>query len=169
MAPRTVMMPALPPELAVVAAKHCWPLGRSVAAAWAGIAPNMACARNVSAVKTRMIVPTPDGLIFLAIAYALMLFAVLSESKIVWLVLIFIAYEFEWMRAIPAAWHELSTTDKGWYVACMFLIGLTLGLGSELLSGLRRWQRKRVSPGSESRESVAQERIDTARRISFRG
>src|SRR5258708_29856482 len=36
MAPRTVMMPALPPELAVVAAKHCWPLGRRVAAAWAG-------------------------------------------------------------------------------------------------------------------------------------
>src|SRR5258708_25414483 len=117
MARRTVMMPALPPALAVEAAKHCWPLGRSVAAAWAGIAPRTACARSASAVKARMIVPTPDGLIFLAIAYALMLFAVCMERISVWLVLLFIGYQLEWFKAIPFALHELSTIDTWWLIA----------------------------------------------------
>jgi hypothetical protein len=116
-----------------------------------------------------MIAPTPDGFAFLAIAYALMLFAVCMERISVWLILLFIGYELEWFKAIPFAWHELSSIDKWWLVAC----NLTMAFIADELGLLRRaWMDrdlKRVMPGSESRECTSQELIETSRRISPRG
>jgi hypothetical protein len=99
----------------------------------------------------------------LAIAYALMLFAVCMESITVWLLLLFFAYELEWIRVIPAAFRELSTADKWWFLACMFTMGL---IADELRLLRLAWrERKRVAPRSESGNCTAQEFIETARRI----